>query len=152
MADTRRARTERRAALAARVAQTAPVSGPPRRSPSPAANAATDLAGNEQQSSSLHPSVRRDGRTATPSLTLVGSSSHARRAPVDAQAALLMARELLCYRPVDNLYEDWLDRIAELANAAGAPLHHPSRCLALRQPRAAWPMERLHHLCPKTES
>ena len=28
----------------------------------------------------------------------------------------------------------------------------PSRCLALRQPWAAWPMERLHHLCPKTES
>ena len=41
MADARRARAERRAALTARVAQTAPVGGPPRRSLSPAANAAT---------------------------------------------------------------------------------------------------------------
>ena len=57
----------------------------PRRSPSPAVNAATGPAGNEQQASSLHPSVRRDGRTATPSLTLAGSSSHARRAPMDAK-------------------------------------------------------------------
>ena len=30
-----------------------------------------------------------------------------------------MARELLRYRPVDDLYEDWLDRIAELVSAAG---------------------------------
>ena len=50
--------------------------------------------------------MRQDGRTATPSLTPAGSSSHARRAPMDAQAALLMANELLRYRPVDDLYED----------------------------------------------
>ena len=74
-----------------------------RRSPSPAANAPTGPAGNEQQALSLHPLVRREGRTATPSLTPAGSSSHARRAPADA---LLMARELLRYRPVDDLYED----------------------------------------------
>ena len=106
MADARRARAERRAALATRVAQTAPVCGRPRRSLSPAANAATGPVGNEQQESSLHPSVRQDSRTATPSPTPVGSSSHARRAPMDARAALLMAHELLRYRPVDDLYED----------------------------------------------
>ena len=125
MSDARRARAERQAALAARVAQTAHVSGPPSRSPSHAANAATGPAGNEQQASSLHPSVRRDGRTATPLLTPAGSSSHARRAPMDAQAALCMARELLRYRLVDDLYEDWLDRIAELVSAAGGS-HAPS--------------------------
>ena len=117
MANARRARAERRAALAARIAQTAPVSGPPHRSPSPAANAATGPAGNEQQASSLHPSVRQDGHNATPSLNPAGSSSHARRAPVDAQAALCMARELLRYRHIDDLYKDWLDRIAELVSA-----------------------------------
>ena len=88
MSDARRARAERRAALAAHVAQTAPVGGPPRRSLSPAIHAATGLAGNEQQASSLHPSVRREGRTATPSLTPTGSSSYARRAPADAHAAM----------------------------------------------------------------
>ena len=119
MADARRARAEHRAALVARVAQTAPVGGPPRRSPSPAANAATGPAGNEQQASSLHPSVRQDGRTTTPSLTPAGSSSHARRPPMDARAALLMVHELRRYRPVDDLYEGWLDRITELVRAAG---------------------------------
>ena len=103
MADARRARAERRAARATRVAQTAPVGGPPRCSPSPAA---TGPAGNEQLASSQHPLVRRDGRTATTSLTPAGSSSHARRAPMDAHASLLLARELLHYRPVDDLYED----------------------------------------------
>ena len=58
MADARRARIERRAALATHVAQTAPVSGPPHRSLSPAANAAIRPAANEQQAYSLHPSVR----------------------------------------------------------------------------------------------
>ena len=106
MADARRACAERRAALATRVAQTAPVGGRPHRSPSPAANAATGPVGNEQQASSLHPSVRRDGRTTIPSLTTAGSSSHARRAPTDAHAALLLVHELLHYRPVDDLYED----------------------------------------------
>ena len=78
MSDARRARAERRATLAARIAQTAPVGGPSRR-------AATGPARNEQQASSLHPSVRQDGRTATPSLTPAGSSSHARRARMDVR-------------------------------------------------------------------
>ena len=72
MAVARRARAERRAALTARVAQTAPVGGPPRHSLSPAANAATDPAGNERQAS-LYPLVRQEGRTATPSLTPASS-------------------------------------------------------------------------------
>ena len=126
MANARRARAERRAALAARVTQTAPIGGPPRRSPSPATNAATGPAGNEQQALSLHPSVRRDGRTATPSLTRAGPSSHAHRAPMDAHAALLLARELLHYHPVDDLYEEWLARITELVSAAGGSPASPS--------------------------
>ena len=149
MADVRRARDERRAALTARVAQTAPVDGPPRRSPSPAANAATGSTENEQQASSLHPSVWQDGRTATPSLTPAGSSSHACRAPMDARAALLMAHELLRYRPVDDLYEEWLDRVAELVRAQRANRRRPSLYLTLNQARAMRLMARLHHLCPK---
>ena len=94
MSDARQARVERRAALASRIAQTAPVGGRPRRSPSPAVNAATGLAGNEQQASSQHLSVRQDGRTATPSLTPAGSSSRALRAPMEARAALIAANEL----------------------------------------------------------
>ena len=78
--------------------------------------------------------MRRDGRTATPSPTPADSSSHARRAPTDAQAALLMARELLRYRPVDDLYEDWLDRIAELVSAAGGS---PASSLSLPHPPPA---------------
>ena len=38
---------------------------------------------------------------------------------MDAHAALLLARELLHYRPIDDLYEDWLARITELVSAAG---------------------------------
>jgi len=83
----------------------------------------------------MHPSVCRDGHTATPSLTPVGSSSHAHRAPMDAQAMLFMARELLRYRPVDDLYEDWLERIAELVSAAGgSPV--PALMLPLLPPAA----------------
>ena len=100
MADARRARAKRRAALATRVAQMVPIGGRPRRSPSPAANAATGPVGNEQRASSQHPSVRQEVRTATPSLTPAASS------PTDAHAALLLARELLHYRPIDDLYED----------------------------------------------
>src|SRR3954465_406233 len=114
MSDTRRARAERRASLASRVAQTAPVGGRPRRSPSPAVNAATGPAGNKQQASSQHPSVRQDGRTPTPSLTPAGSSSRTLRAPMEAWAALIAANELLRYRPVDDAYEEWVDRVAEL--------------------------------------
>ena len=38
----------------------------------------------------------------------------ARSAPLEARAALIAANELLHYRPVDDVYEEWLDRIAEL--------------------------------------
>src|SRR3954467_9794296 len=113
MSNARRARAEHRAAIASRVAQTAPVGGRPRRSPSPAVKAATGPAGNEQQASSQHPSMRRDGRTATPSLMPAGSSSNALRAPLAARAALIAANELLRYRPVDDVYEEWLDHVAE---------------------------------------
>lgn len=134
MADARRARTERRASLATRVTQTAPVGSRPRRSPSPATNAATGPTGNEQQASSLHPLVRREGRTATPSLTPGVSSSHARRTPTDTHAALLLAHELLHYRPVDDLYEDWLARITELVSTAGGS---PMQSLSLPRPHLA---------------
>ena len=142
MFDARRACAERRAALATRVAQTAPVGGCLRRSPSPAVNAATGPTGNKQQASSLHPSVQREGRTATPLLTPAGSSSHARRAPADAHATLLLARELLHYRPVDDLYDEWLARITELVSAAGGSpasslsLHHAPPCASDEAPGA----------------
>src|SRR3954465_12951092 len=135
MSNARRAHAERRAAIASRAVQTAPVGGRPRRSPSPAVNAATGPAGNEQQASSQHPSVWRDGRTATPSLTRAGSSSHALRAPMEAQAALIAANELLRYHPVDDVYEEWLDRVAELVRAAGGS-PAPSAPLRRTLPRA----------------
>ena len=130
MSDARRARAERRATLASRIAQTAPVGRRPHHFPSPAVNAATGPAGDEQQASSQHLSVRQDSHTGTPSLTPAGSSSRALRAPMEARAALIAANELLCYRPVDDVYEEWLDRVTELVRAAGGspapsiPLHH----------------------------
>ena len=38
---------------------------------------------------------------------------------MEARATLFAANELLRYCPVDDLYEEWLDRIAELVRAAG---------------------------------
>src|SRR3954469_22267721 len=135
MSGARRDRAERRAAIASRVVQTAPVGGRPRRSPSPAVNAATGPAGNEQQASSQHPSMRRDGRTATLSLTPAGSSSRALRAPLEARAAFVGANELLLYRPVDDVYEEWLERVVELVRAAGGS-PAPSAPLRRTPPRA----------------
>src|SRR3954468_2339880 len=135
MSGARRARTERRAALASRVAQTAPVGGYPCRSLSPAVNTATGPAGNEQQASSQHPSVRQDGHTTTPSLTPAGSSSRALRAPMEARAALIRANELLRYRPVDDFYKEWLNRIAELVRTTGGS-PAPSFSLHRTPPRA----------------
>ena len=89
--------------------------------------------------------MRREGRTAPPSLTAAGSSSHARRAPVDAHAALLLARELLHYRPVDDLYEEWLARITERVSAAGGSptpslsLPRPPSYAGNAAPEAPWP-------------
>nr|XP_020194926.1 uncharacterized protein LOC109780756 [Aegilops tauschii subsp. strangulata] len=143
MADARQVRAERRTTC---VAQTAPMGrGVPRRSASPAANAATDPAAHEQQDSSLPPSVRWDDRTATPSLTPVTtSSSHARRKPANAQAALLMARELLRYDPIEEGYDAWLGRITELVNAAGEALA-PSRSL---RPPPSWASDMAHGAPP----
>ena len=48
---------------------------------------------------------------------------------MEARAALIAANELLRYRPVDDVYEEWLDHITELVRAAGGspapsvPLH-----------------------------
>ena len=67
-----------------------------------------------------------------------------------ALAALLAANELLRYRPIDDLYEEWLDRVAELVRAAGGSPAPSLSLLRPPSPRATWLMERLHHLCPKT--
>ena len=73
MVDTRRAHAARRAA---NVAQTAPAGNGALLCPnSPVANAATDQAVHEKQDSSLPPSVRRDGRTTTPSPSPAAASS-----------------------------------------------------------------------------
>ena len=100
---------------------TAPAgNGAPLRPNSPVANAATDPAVHEQQDSSLPLSVWLEGRTATPSPSpATASSSLVCRGPVYQQPALLMARDLLRYRPADDLYDEWLHCITELVNAAG---------------------------------
>ena len=53
---------------------------------------------------------------------------------MDARAALLMAHELLRYHPIDDLYEDWLDCIAELVSAVGGS---PAPSLSLPRPPPA---------------
>ena len=77
--------------------------------------------------------MRRDGRTATPSLAPAGSSSRAPRAAMQARAALIAANELLRYRPVDDVYEEWLDRVTELVRAGGGL----PRAIFLAAPRPA---------------
>ena len=79
---------------------------------------------------------------------------------MEARAALITANELLRYRPVDDVYEEWLDRVAELVRAAGGspalsvPLHRtppragdearrrPGRLLLKKMPwlQGAWPL------------
>ena len=49
---------------------------------------------------------------------------------MDTHAALLLARELLHYRPIDDLYEEWLACITELISDAGG-----SSALSLSLPR-----------------
>ena len=46
---------------------------------------------------------------------------------MEARAALIAANELLRYRPVDDVYEEWLDRVAELVRAAGGSPVPPHR-------------------------
>ena len=48
---------------------------------------------------------------------------------------LIATNELLRYRPVDDVYEEWLDRVAELVRAAGGsplPSFSLHRATALR--------------------
>ena len=41
---------------------------------------------------------------------------------MEARAALIVANELLRYCPIDDPYEEWLNRVAELVRAAeGSP-------------------------------
>ena len=72
--------------------------------------------------------MRRDGRTAMPSLTPAGSSSRAPRAAMEARAAFITANELLRYHPIDDVYEEWLDRVAELVRAVLFAAPHPALC------------------------
>ena len=71
---------------------------------------------------------------------------------MDVHASLLLAWELLHYRHVDDLYEDWLARITELVSAAGAPPCGRSRCFALRPVQGARIRRRLRRLLPKKVS
>ena len=70
----------------------------------------------EEEASSLHPS--RDG----------AASSLGRPAPSPA-TALLMAQELLRYRPTPEAQEAWLHRLSELVGAARVAAPAPSRSL-----------------------
>ena len=54
---------------------------------------------------------------------------------MEARAALIAANELLRYRPVDDVYEECLDRVAELVRAAGGS-PAPSVSLHRTPPRA----------------
>ena len=68
---------------------------------------------------------------------------------MDAHASLLLARELLRYRPVDDLYKDWLARITELVSAAGGS---PLLSLSLPRPPSAQEAKIrrcIHHLLQK---
>ena len=92
--------------------------------------------------------MRRDDRTATPSLTPAGSSSRVPRMAMKARAALIAANELLRYRIVDDVYEEWLDRVTELHYTAPRPARvtklrgRPSRLLRKKATwlKGAWPL------------
>ena len=70
----------------------------------------------EEEASSLHPSRDR------------AASSLGRPAPSPA-TALLMAQELLRYRPTPEAQEAWLHRLSELVGAARVTAPAPSRSL-----------------------
>ena len=64
-----------------------------------------------------------------------------------------MARELLRYLPVDDLYEEWLEQIAELVSMrTGAPPSRLARCLSNHLQWATWRTGLLHHLRPRAPS
>ena len=71
---------------------------------------------DEEEASSLHPSRDR------------AASSLGRPAPSPA-TALLMAQELLQYRPTPEAQEGWLNRLSELVGAARVTAPAPSRSL-----------------------
>ena len=71
---------------------------------------------DEEEASSLHPSRDR------------AASSLGRPAPSPA-TTLLMAQELLQYRPTPDAQEAWLNRVSELIGAARAAAPAPSRSL-----------------------
>ncbi|KAE8774431.1 hypothetical protein D1007_53203 [Hordeum vulgare] len=108
--------------MAVRGVVTVPASPDARRHSAEAEAGATDPAAHEQQASSMHLSMQRQGHTGT------SSSSHACMERVSAQAVLLMACELLRYHRTDAGYDTRLTRIAQLVNKVGeAPT--PSRSL-----------------------
>ena len=53
---------------------------------------------------------------------------------MEARAALITANKLLHYCPVDDVYEEWLDRVAELPRRRGlsctvrSAAPHPAPC------------------------
>ena len=83
---------------------------------------------------------------------------------MEARATLIAANELLRYCPVDDVYEEWLDRVAELVRTAGGSpvpsflLHRATPCagndargclsrLPLKKapwPQGAWPLDGTH--------
>ena len=63
---------------------------------------------------------------------------------------LLLAHELLHYRPIDDLYEECSLTSPRSSAPQGALPRHPSRYLALRQAWATQLRERVRHLSPKT--
>ncbi|KAE8774512.1 hypothetical protein D1007_53104 [Hordeum vulgare] len=78
-----------------------------RRHSAEAEAAAIDLVAPEQQSSSLHPCVQREGCTG------MASCFHARKERVIAHAALFLARVLLRYRLADADYNVWPTRLTQ---------------------------------------
>ena len=63
---------------------------------------------------------------------------------MEARAALIAANELLRYRPIDDVYEEWLDRVVELVRAVGGSLA-PSHSLPPPQPAVG---DRAHGMPP----
>ncbi|KAE8777805.1 hypothetical protein D1007_49391 [Hordeum vulgare] len=83
-------------------------------------NAATGPEVLEQQGSSHLVTEPVDDRTATPSLTRPSESASCALPEVPhGRGALVMATQLLRYRPAPDRHDEWLQRIEELIAAAG---------------------------------
>src|SRR5664279_1072106 len=126
MAETRGERAHRRAA--SRVHTEPVINTNPRQH----GGVATPDPTAEEEASSLRPSEQLQpshGHSAS-------ASSRGRRDQPNPQAALLMAQELLRYRPAEAGHDGWLARITELVNATrAAPA--PSRSMAPPPSRGA---------------